>query len=84
MRTFLNNRRLDGKTVYVIVTHQGNCGIRDEEAVRNFLAHQGMHCAGYWSVLTRGRTESEIVDDTQMLIERNFRKMEPFVLNTRQ
>ena len=76
LRTFLNHRRLAGKDVYVIVTHQGNYGEKDEQAVRQFLAAQDMHLKGYSAVLTRGRTEAEIVDDTKGIIKRNFSEME--------
>lgn len=84
VRTFLNNQRLEGKTAYAIVTHQGNCGIRDEKAVRRFLELQGMHCAGYGAVLTRGRTKSEIADETKRFIEINFPEMKTVVLNITQ
>ena len=84
MRTFLNHRRLAGKDVYVIVTHQGNYGDKDEQAVRQFLTAQDMHLKGYGALLTRGRTEAEIVDETKGIIKRNFSEMEkPVSNNTR-
>jgi len=76
MRTFLDHRRLAGKDVYVIVTHQGNYGDKDEQAVRQFLDAQSLRLKGYGAVLTRGRTEAEIVDDTKKIIKRNFSEME--------
>jgi hypothetical protein len=84
MRTFLDHRRLAGKHVYVVVTHQGNYGEKDKQAVRRFLELQGMHCAGYGAVLTRGRTESEIVDQTKRFIEINFPEMKTSVVNITQ
>jgi multimeric flavodoxin WrbA len=85
MRTFLDHRRLAGKDIYVIVTHQGNYGGKDEQSVRQFLAAQDMRLKGYGAVLTRGRTEAEIVDDTKGIIKRNFPEMEkPVSDNTKQ
>jgi hypothetical protein len=79
MRTYLDHQRLAGKDVYAIVTHQGNYGEKDEQAVKHFLAAQGMHLKGYGAVLTRGRTEAEIVDETKSIIKRNFSAMEKSV-----
>jgi hypothetical protein len=81
MRTFLGHRRLAGKDVYVVVTHQGNYGDKDDQVVRQFLAAQDMHLKGYGAVLTRGRTEAEILNDTQSIIKRNFSAMEKSVSN---
>ena len=79
MRTFLAGRSLDGKEVFVIVTHQGNCGVKDEQAIRRFLAGRGMQVKGYAAVLTRNRTQAEIIDATRQCIEQNFFDMEKAV-----
>ena len=81
MRTFLDHRRLAGKDIYVIVTHQGNYGDKDEQAVRQFLAAQDMHLKEYSAVLTRGRTEAEIINETKIIIKRSFSEMEKSVSN---
>lgn len=78
MRTFLANRSLAGRDVFVIVTHQGNCGAKDEQAVRRFLAGRGMRLKAYAAVLTRNRTQAEIIDDTRHLMARNFSTCERF------
>ena len=83
MRTFLDHKRLAGKDVYVVVTHQGNYGEKDEQVVRQFLAAQDMHLKGYGAVLTRGKTEAEIINETKSIIKRNFPEMEkPFSGNS--
>jgi len=38
-----------------------------------------MHLKGYGAVLTRGKTEAEIVDATKAIIKRNFSEMEKSV-----
>ena len=81
MRTFLDHKRLAGKDVYVVVTHQGNYGEKDEQVVRQFLAAQDMHLKGYGAVLTRGRTEAEIINEAKSIIKRNFSAMEKSVSN---
>ncbi len=83
MRTFLDHKRLTGKDVYVVVTHQGNYEEKNEQAVRQFLADQDMHLKGYGAVLTRGKTEAEIINETKSIIKRNFPEMEkPFSGNS--
>ncbi|MBN2107318.1 MAG: hypothetical protein JW832_07810 [Deltaproteobacteria bacterium] len=82
MRTFLDHGRIAGKEVYVIVTHQGNYGDKDEQSVRQFLAARAMHLKGYSAVLTRGTTEAEIVNATKAIIKRNFSEMEKPVSGT--
>lgn len=82
MRTFLDHRRIAGKDVYAIVTHQGNYGEKDEQAIRRFLAAQGMRLKEYGAVLTRGKTEAEIADETKSIINGNFFKMEKPVSST--
>ena len=81
MRTYLDHQRLAGKDVYAIVTHQGNYGEKDEQAVKRFLAAQGMHLKGYGAVLTRGRTEADIINESKSIIKRNFSAMEKPVSN---
>jgi hypothetical protein len=81
MRTFLDHKRLASKDVYVVVTHQGNYGEKDEQAVKSFLAAQDMHLKGYGAVLARGRTEAEIISETKSIIKKNFSEMEKSISN---
>jgi len=81
MRTFLDHKRLAGKDVYVVVTHQGNYGEKDDKAVRQFLTAQDMTLKGYGAVLTRGRTEAEIINETKSIIKKSFSEMEKSISN---
>lgn len=76
LRTFLKQRNLAGRDVYVIVTHQGNYGDKDEQAVRRHLAGRGMRLKGYGAVLTRGKTEADIRNAAKSFAERYFSQME--------
>jgi len=60
MRTFIKSGALQGKTVHLIVTFNGNQHAEQDSALMDWIREQGVLLASYCRVLTRDASPSDI------------------------